>query len=318
MVKHLIRHTRPVNVLIIFLTALLVPWSLAPNIAFLNSVILLSGAIILGLAAAAGYLSNDLLDQHTDRINSKVRAGTIDSGLRLVLRNTVFALYAICVVLTSIVGLQYRAFSLFPLIIVVICLIEFYNRYLKNKPVIGNMTVAITCISPVLLAYLIPDVNNDINGHPWKLTVFWMFLAHAFFLNWLREISKDAEDRAGDAQAGRKTIAVLFGHAGSRLYSLVVLTLFGAALLVICVSREAPLTAMVTGLGIHFLLVALYIVFPVKTNQEAHWKSRKRWLKFSYDIWSDLHFGALTILSFRLCNWIKKSFWQAKVQDVPF
>jgi 4-hydroxybenzoate polyprenyltransferase len=162
------------------------------------------------LVAAAGYMINDVFDQQIDEINKpeKRLVGKVFSENSV--KTTYFVLNLFSLVITVFV---FHDFFLWTFIIIQIsAIITFfiYTKYLKNRGLLGNITVAffsgILPFGIFLLFYLNDNSSNEIAD---KIT--WISLAYslfAFLISFMREIVKDMEDREGDEKTGCKTFAV--------------------------------------------------------------------------------------------------------------
>ncbi|MFM7176676.1 MAG: geranylgeranylglycerol-phosphate geranylgeranyltransferase [Bacteroidota bacterium] len=172
---------------------------------------LLTLAVVL--AAASGYIINNLMDVETDRVNGKER------GLEQIGNRNARLLYFIftiaAVVLAFIVGdgsIKSRAF----LSTAVSCgLLYFYAVDYKRIPVLGNVVVSV--LTAFALAMPMFCDESASNNEPIRIFVIG-YAMFAFLLSLSREIIKSCEDMEGDAAFGIRSIAVV---AGTRVASIV-------------------------------------------------------------------------------------------------
>jgi 4-hydroxybenzoate polyprenyltransferase len=123
-------------------------------------------------------------------------------------------------------------------------LLWWYCNGLKRKPFIGNVAVAfLTGLSIYLVGYYYQ--KNE-------LFVF-TYALFAFFLNLIRELLKDLEDRHGDQLHGSKTLPIVLGFLKTKqvIYSIAI-TFVGAILTVTFQLNDANLYFYFGGLGIIF------------------------------------------------------------------
>lgn len=123
-------------------------------------------------------------------------------------------------------------------------LLFLYNRYLKDRLIIGNLVVA--GISGFLFIYI-----GWFFGLDEKFVIASIF---AFFTHLAREIVKDIEDIEEDQRAGSKTLPIVFGKRISSLISSIILIIVGLGL-------PAPFLLGIFGWG--YLIFALAGVLPL-------------------------------------------------------
>ena len=184
---------------------------------------LLTLAVVL--AAASGYIINNLMDVETDRVNGK------DRGLEKIGNKHARLIYFIftiaAVVFAFIVGdgsIKSRAF----LATAVSCgLLYFYAVDYKRIAVLGNVIVSGLTAFAVAMPMFADETAS--NNEPIRIFVIG-YAVFAFLLSLSREIIKSCEDMEGDAAFGIKTLAVV---AGTRVAAIVaaLVSLITAALI---------------------------------------------------------------------------------------
>ena len=119
-----------------------------------------------------------------------------------------------------------------------------YSPFLKPRPLIGNLAVALVAGSP-------PFYGALAVGLPAAGVVPWILAA---WLHFVREVVKDVEDEAGDRAIGRRTLPIAVG----RRPALVVAA--GVGLLFVPASLLVPRAA---GYGGAYYLIALFAQLAV-------------------------------------------------------
>lgn len=186
---------RPVNLFIIFFTQILIVWNLAipGRLLWVHFPQWAIAGFVTMLCAAAGYLFNDRLDADTDEIN---RPGT---NLAAAWSEKAFWVVYLLLNLLALALAYLISTDTAKITLGIIALLFFYNVQLKKLPVAGNLLVALLSA----LAVVFP-VFTGIPIHKTELALYGAF---AFWVSFLREMAKDAEDREGDQFQGRTSVA---------------------------------------------------------------------------------------------------------------
>ncbi|EAZ80479.2 4-hydroxybenzoate-octaprenyltransferase [Algoriphagus machipongonensis] len=191
------------------------------------------------IIAAAGYMINDYYDVKIDYVN-KPHEVIVGKGIK---RRVVLFLH-------SILNFTGIAMGLFvsPKVALVnftaAFLLWLYSNQLKREPLIGNLTVAIlTGISIYMIAFYYQKSELLI------LT----YAIFAFFLNLIREIIKDIEDRQGDRKHGCRTLPIVIGFRRTKSVIFLIAGIFVCAILIVTFKLNRPLIFYYFGtLGIFF------------------------------------------------------------------
>jgi geranylgeranylglycerol-phosphate geranylgeranyltransferase len=161
-------------------------------------------ALSVTIITIAGNLINDYFDVKTDEVNRPERL--IPSG-RLTRKQALLisiSLFILGNTLLTIVELNLLKLGLAATFLLII-----YTPFLKRRPLIGNITVALllslTIIAGALASGSFLNLKNSIL--PSSLI---------FLLSLPREILKDGEDFIGDRKAGLRTFPVVFGIRRTR------------------------------------------------------------------------------------------------------
>ena len=225
---------------------------------------LLTLAVVL--AAASGYIINNLMDVETDRVNGK------DRGLEKIGNQHARLIYFIftiaTVVAAFVVGdgsIKSRAF----LATAVSCgLLYFYAVDYKRIPVLGNLVVSVLTAFAVAMPMFCDEAAS--NNEPIRIFVIG-YAVFAFLLSLSREIIKSCEDMEGDAAFGIRTLPVLVGTRASAIAAaLVALTcasLIGS-IQYITSQWESPISFYFVCLLVQLPLVVMTVIlFKAKTKQ---------------------------------------------------
>ncbi|MEQ9104617.1 MAG: geranylgeranylglycerol-phosphate geranylgeranyltransferase [Rhodothermales bacterium] len=186
---------RPLNLILVLCGVVLGAWltRMDQPVDWIGTLL---AALALASVAAAGNVHNDLRDLEADRVNRPDRP--LPSG-RVSLRTARLmggVLLGASFVLGAMVSLRHLG-----ALVGIALLLWLYNRWLKHRPLIGNLVVA------GLVTLSLPFARLDTPLGP----ALWVAMVFAFVLNLIRELVKDAEDADGDSGVGSRTLAVLVG-----------------------------------------------------------------------------------------------------------
>ena len=241
--RGLFRISRPINLLLIAfaqgMTAYFLVETTADGLPVLQDYRLYLLLMATVLVTAAGYMINDYYDVKIDLIN-RPKEVVVGKGIK---RRVILVLHSLFNFIALGLG-----WAVAPRIAAVIffagVLLWWYCNGLKRKPFIGNVAVAfLTGLSIYLVGYYYQ--KNE-------LFVF-TYALFAFFLNLIRELLKDLEDRHGDQLHGSKTLPIVLGFLKTKqvIYSIAI-TFVGAILTVTFQLNDANLYFYFGGLGIIF------------------------------------------------------------------
>lgn len=166
--------------------------------------------------SSAALILNDLFDIETDRVNAPHRplpSGQVTPGQVIVLS-----------VVVTVLGITLSACAgpvAFALAISVWLLGVAYNWRLKRYGLLGNLVVSLSVGSTFIF-------GGVVVGRPWDPIVLW-FGGLAFLLDLGEEIAADAMDVRGDALAGSRSLAIVWGQRAALVTSAVI---FGLVIIV--------------------------------------------------------------------------------------
>jgi 4-hydroxybenzoate polyprenyltransferase len=225
------------------------------------------GSLSMLLLVAAGNADNDVRDVETDRVNRPDRplpSGRITVGAA---KAAALLLYAGAVALAWFGSDFHGALALAMAI-----LLWLYNRFLKGKPLSGNLAVSLLCGLAVYFVELPLLIDFPLEAHDSLPAALFAFLA-----TFAREVVKDAEDVAGDRAAGHRTFAVTAGVGAARKLAFATVALMLALL---------PVPALYFGYGRAYSLSVIVLAGPLVfvllrelSNPMADFNRAQKWLK---------------------------------------
>src|SRR5690606_25002366 len=218
------RIIRPVNLLIMAFAQLMTAHFLVEvtpeGQPILSDVQLYLLVLATVLIAASGYMINDYYDVKIDYVN-KPEEVVVGKNIK---RRMVMFLHTIFNRLGIGIGIM-LGLKVGFIILIASFLLWLYSNSLKRLPFVGNLVVALLT---ALAIYII-----GFYYHTNELLVL-TYAIFAFFINLIREIIKDIEDRHGDRKHESKTLPIVLGFrktkhvifliAGVFILSIVVVT----------------------------------------------------------------------------------------------
>src|SRR6266566_4073598 len=191
-----LRLIRAPNLLIAAAGVLAGGWIALGRIAFPKELVF---AALSGMAlGAVGNTWNDIRDVVADRVN---RPGTRPLAAGQISRGVAdFIVFDGALLGLACAGLVSGWLFLAALAALVVMLM--YSPFLKPRPLLGNVAVALVAGSP-------PFYGALAVGVPAAGIVPWVLAA---WLHFVREIVKDVEDEPGDRTIGRRTLPIVVGR----------------------------------------------------------------------------------------------------------
>lgn len=194
-----IRVTRPLNVMITFLVAVVA--ILISLTSQTDLIIILLASIAASLVTAAGNIINDIFDIETDKISHPDRV--LVSG-RLT-QNEAWYEYLFLNFFALIIA-AILASPVLLLVIISVLLLYVYSAYLKKIILIGNILIA--ALTGLVFIYGGLVTNN--------LSAAFIPAVFAFLINLIREIVKDIQDLQGDSKLKLETFPIKYGFDNSK------------------------------------------------------------------------------------------------------
>ena len=241
--------TRPLNLGIILFSFLLA-YHITGGVDSLLEILLILEYLLL---AAAGYTANDIHDRDADAINRPGRP--LCRGLDVKKAFSFFLYLSAAAFLLNFVFPVWLFF--FNLFVALLLLLYSFQR--KKGLFLGNISVALATASPFGAVMLLKGMSPAL-GVP---------LLFSFFIIWMREITKDLDDREGDKKAGRLTLPLLAGQAGAHGTLWVLTFIFAGFTMWGSIIARYPVRYGVSIQGIVNLCNALSLYFVMRENYKA-------------------------------------------------
>lgn len=288
---HLLRLTRPLNLIIIALTMYGLGWYFDPMEGCSCTYIvtdwpffwLVFSTVII---AAGGNIINDYFDVRADRVNKPDRliiTKHVKKRTAIFLHWTInFVAFSIALYLSWIMdSFWYLFIHLFS-----INVLWFYSMYFKRRFLIGNVLIAaLTALVPVLVGIFFYQHNlsntewYNMKLFPFKLDgstpVIILYISFglaifAFLLNFAREIVKDLEDVEGDKKLSAKTLPITWGEKRSKwVIGLILLTAICAAGLFIYLVEAFTFMTVLPGIiAAVIILTAMILAMTASTKKQ--------------------------------------------------
>jgi len=258
---NLLRISRPLNLVILAFAQLMVAYFLVETSSngqpILNDLKLWALILSTSIIAAAGYMINDYYDVKIDYIN-KPNEVIIGKGIR---RRWVIFLHT----LLNFTGIGI-GYWVSPGIGLLVFLCAFflwlYSNQLKRLPFIGNFVVALmTGISICMVGWYYKETSLLVVA----------YALFAFFMNLIREIIKDIEDRQGDRAHGCKTLPIVLGFRKTKNIIFIIAFIFVFSLVIVTLKiNSLNLFIYFGAIGILFLWFLLKIY---QADRKAHFET---------------------------------------------
>ena len=254
----LFKISRPVNLVIVAFAQLMTAYFLVetdrlgvPVLQDIDLYLLILATVIL---TAAGYMINDYYDVKIDYIN-KPDEVIIGKGMR---RRVAIFFHSIL----NFTGIAI-AWMVSPRVGIIFFIAAFllwlYSNLLKRLPFVGNFVVALLTGTAIwMIGYYYQKS---------ELLVL-TYAIFAFFINLIREIIKDVEDRQGDRKHGCRTLPIVIGFRNTkRVIFLIAIAFVCAILFVTFKINNASLFYYFGGLSFLFFLF-MYKIYVA--DRKAH------------------------------------------------
>ncbi|HAE29540.1 MAG TPA: hypothetical protein DCF89_00390 [Flavobacteriales bacterium] len=237
MIIGLVKTIRPINLLIMVFTMLFLRYFYFKTNLDLFAIQLAASDLeyiwlVLSIVAAAGagYVINDLFDQESDKINHPDRA----AAMGVLNRKQLILYYTALLVLSFTFAALSMHSGALPIAITAFfnVVLFLYSYRLKKLPFVGNIVVsgAIAFLPAYALLYDIPltfyriptdqyeQISKVILEEKFNDFIFF-FMEMAFFINLVRELTKDILDLNGDSKMNVKTIPAIYGEVRSARFA---------------------------------------------------------------------------------------------------
>jgi 4-hydroxybenzoate polyprenyltransferase len=266
-VRGLFRISRPINLLMVAFAQGMTAYFLIgvtdfglPVLQDYRLYLLIGSTVII---TAAGYMINDYYDVKIDYIN-RPKEVVVGKGIK---RRVVLLLHSF---------FNFTAIGMGLLVAPRIAIINFsaafllwlYSNRLKREPFIGNLTVALLTGFSVYLVAFFYQKN--------ELMIF-TYSIFAFFLNLIREIIKDIEDRHGDRLHGCRTLPIVLGFRKTKEVIFVIAFCFIGAILT--VTYQIGNTNLLYYFGALGLVFGWFMWKVYMADRRDHFSKLSAWAK---------------------------------------
>ena len=241
----LFKISRPTNLIIVAFAQLMTAYFLVetsrqglPVLQDVNLYLLVLSTVII---TASGYMINDYYDVKIDYIN-KPNEVIIGKGMK---RRMVIFFHTV-LNFTGIGIAWYVSPRVGVITFISAFLLWLYSNQLKRLPFIGNFVVALLTGAAIWIV-----------GYYYQQSELLVltYAIFAFFINLIREIIKDIEDRQGDRKHGCKTLPIVLGFRNTKRVIFVIAIAFVCAILTVTFKiNNASLFYYFGGLSFLFFL----------------------------------------------------------------
>lgn len=254
----LFKISRPSNLVIVAFAQLMTAYFLVettrqglPVLQDINLYLLILATVIL---TAAGYMINDYYDVKIDYIN-KPNEVIIGKGMK---RRV--AIFFHTVLNFTGIGIAWMVYPRIGVIFFISAfLLWLYSNSLKRLPLVGNFVVALLTGTAIwMIGYYYQKA---------ELLVL-TYAIFAFFINLIREIIKDIEDRQGDRKHGCRTLPIVIGFRNTKRVIFVIAIAFVCAILIVTFKINNPSLFYYFG-GLSFLFF-LFMYKIYVADRKAH------------------------------------------------
>ncbi|GAA0880589.1 geranylgeranylglycerol-phosphate geranylgeranyltransferase [Algoriphagus jejuensis] len=239
----LFRISRPINLLMVAFAQIMAAHFLvrttADGLPVLEDYRLYLLVLSTVIITAAGYMINDYYDVKIDYVNRPAEV-VVGKGIK---RRVVIFLHSLFNF--TAIGLGWLVAPRIAALDFLACfLLWLYSNRLKREPFVGNLTVAfLTGLSIYLVAFYYQKS---------ELLVM-TYAIFAFFLNLIREIIKDIEDRPGDRKHGCRTLPIVIGFRKTKQVIFLIALGLVCSILIVIFKINSPIVFIYFGiLGLAF------------------------------------------------------------------
>ncbi|MBK7231480.1 MAG: UbiA family prenyltransferase [Saprospiraceae bacterium] len=236
------------------------------------------------MAAAAGYIINDIFDERLDWANRESDQLIVGKKLNISKVKQVYVFFTVLgFILAIILSINLDIIWIFGICPIIYILLYFYSSHLKCTILLGNVLVSMLTGLVMILPYYLNSIwliqldAVDDSIHSNIKQTFIALSIFAFLVNLIREIVKDQEDRMGDALCGCKTTAVGLGKNKTRilLIALLVMT-FLIQIIFIYLDSSFHVWTWILCIAIPWLFNIIYFI---KSNQQFFYRNLSLLLK---------------------------------------
>ena len=254
----LLKIIRPGNLLIVAFAQVMTAYFLVETTRNGSSVLLDPNLYLLILTtlilAASGYMINDYYDVKIDYVN-KPQEVIVGKNLK---RRSVMFFHTIL----NITGIGLGMFidlKVGFVNFIAAFLLWLYSNSLKRLPLVGNLTVAfLTGLAIWIIGFY----------YQTSLLLVSVYAIFSFFINLIREIIKDIEDRQGDRKHGSKTLPIVLGFRNTKKVIFLIAGLFVLSISYVTVKLQNELLFYYFGGLSFFFFLFMYKIYMA--DRKAH------------------------------------------------
>ncbi len=227
--------------------------------------------------ALGGYLLNDIQDLAIDNHNNKL--GWINSSNKSTATIIAIALNAVGL-LGGFYASSLSKLSLFPYFVAAALALILYAYFFSRYKIIGNFIISALIALAILLVYYLELHHAAMIPHyaPTDHLFVWIYAALGFLLNWIRELSKDAEDIEGDILFNRSSIPIIFGNTVTKFFIGFVMFGFMVILSTLLYLKDGYFVLQVY-LVVYILLFLLSFIYLIRTKTQSQFQKLNLALK---------------------------------------
>ena len=322
-----IKLIRPLNLIIIIATMYMFRYTLvaaAPYRTFyitnvLSEIQFLFLVLATVFIAAGGYVINDIFDVDIDIVNRPTKVLIGDKISETQAYNLYKILCVLGILFTLILAYTTRNFRLSTLPIIIMVILNFYAHTFKKQLIVGNFMISLCASFTILLIGLFESSSSQGSSNDFYIRsgiaiAAVMYSLFAFLTTFLREIIKDMEDQKGDELYGARTIPIVFGAKGAKIFAyaicFILLVLF-TSLIWFFPSINIKNVAIFIAIGLVLpLLVIIFFIIKSETTANYHFVSNLIKFFMCIGIGTMLYFtsGIGPYIFVQYANFIKKLF----------
>jgi 4-hydroxybenzoate polyprenyltransferase len=187
--------------------------------------------------AAAGYIINDYFDLNIDQINKPQK----NVFVKIIHRRWAIIFhfaFSIAGIVATFFAVGFHKWYLIIANIICVALLWFYSTSLKRKLLIGNIVISLlTAWTVLILFFIYTEPRQAIMGSDEQtIKLFraaFLYAGFAFISSLIREAIKDMEDMEGDAKYSCRTLPIVAGIRGTKIYVTIWTVVLIAALILL-------------------------------------------------------------------------------------
>ena len=224
------------------------------------------------LIAAAGYIINDYFDLNIDQVN-KPNKNVLNSDINRRWGILLHLVLNLAGILATAIAVSFAKWYLIIANVICVLMLWLYSTSFKRQLLIGNIIISLLTAWTVLILFFAKVPFSSAFGATEALTVkffriAFLYAGFAFIISLIREAVKDVEDIEGDRRYNCKTLPIVAGITGTKIYTAVWLVVLIAALIIL------QLYVLQFGWWWAILYSTIFIIIPLIYFFFKHYKAR--------------------------------------------